>query len=188
MFGEPTPLLETWGPTNSTSSNGRFAIAYRTRTEEAQNLAVAFSEDNGQTWSSAIASGDVPLYFDPDHGPGIGMAPDGTIDLTFLAHGDRSADCILDIESWQETFHWGWIDLCNYNVYYTFSAAGDLAFGEPVRLNGKLVEGESLARFEGRSTVGSHLAVASSDEYAYPVWIGTIGKNETQVHTVQITR
>jgi len=186
-FGEPTPILETWGPINSTSANGVFAIAYRTGTEESQKLAVAVSADNGQTWTAAVASGDIPLYFDPDHGPGIGIAPDGTLDLVFYAHDRGSLGCVLNTQSWQETARWGRVDPCNYNVFYTFSEDG-LAFSEPVQLNRKLVEGESLARFEGRSTMGSHLSVASSDDYAYPVWIGTPEAEKTQVYAVRISR
>ncbi|MFQ5616463.1 MAG: hypothetical protein ACE5GO_08395, partial [Anaerolineales bacterium] len=44
-FGEPAPILETWGPINTTSSNGQFAIVYRTGTEETQQLAVAATSD-----------------------------------------------------------------------------------------------------------------------------------------------
>jgi hypothetical protein len=57
-----------------------------------------------------------------------------------------------------------------------------------VQLNDDLVEGGSFVRFEGRSSPGSHLAVASSDAYATPVWIGTPGEGKTQVNMVQIAR
>jgi len=187
-FGEPVHILETWGPINSTSTDGQISIVYRTGTEESQQLAVATSQDNGSTWSAAIASGDIPLYFDPDQGPGIGMAPNGTIDLVFYAHDQDSRGCILDTRSWQETIRWGRVNPCSYNVYYTFSQDGGLTFSNPVQLNTELVEGESLARFQGRSTIGSHLAIASSDEYAYPIWIGTPGEGKTQVYTIQISR
>jgi hypothetical protein len=187
-FGEPTPILETWGPINSTSAIGKFAIVYRTGSEDLQKLAVATTSDNGQTWTSAIASSNLPLYFDVEVGPGIGMTSDGTIDLVFYVHDPESLDCILDIQTWQEVGPWGRVDPCNYNVYYTYSPDGGLSFIQPERLNDKLVEGESLARVEGSSSAGSHLAVASSDDYAYPIWIGTPSKNKTQVYIVQITR
>ena len=116
------------------------------------------------------------------------MAPNGTIDLVFYAHDPGSLDCILDTRSWQETIRWGRVDPCSYNVYYTFSEDGGLTFSNPIQLNTELVEGESLARFQGRSTIGSHLAIASSDEYAYPIWIGTPGEGKTQVYTIQISR
>jgi hypothetical protein len=187
-FGEPVPILETWGPINSTSSNGQMSIVYRTVTGESQQIAVATSTDNGKTWYPSIASGDIPLYFDADHGPGIGMAPDGTIDLVFYAHDQGSLECVLDIQSWLETLPWGRVDPCSYNVYYTFSEDGGMTFSDPIQLNNKPVEGESLARFQGRSTIGSHLAIASSDDNAYPIWIGTPGEGKTQVYTIQISR
>ena len=187
-FGEPTPILKTWGPTKSTSSNGVYAIAYRTGTEASQRLAVATSSDNGHTWDSAIASRDVPLYLDVQVGPGIGIAPDGTIDLVFYAHDPGSLDCIIDLQSLQETGPWRGVDPCSYNVFYTYSEDGGRAFSEPIRLNDDIVVGESFARFEGQSSPGSHLAVASSNAYAYPVWIGTPGIEKTQVYTVQIAR
>jgi hypothetical protein len=188
-FGEPTPILDTWGPINSTSSNGVFAIAYRAGTEETQQIAVAVTSDNGQTWESSIASGDVPLYFDIQVGPGIGMTPNGdTVDLVFYAHDSSSLDCVLDLQTWQERGFWEVVDTCRYNAYYTYSQDGGDHFSIPVKLNKDIIDGESFARFEGSSMSGSHLAVASSDEYAYPVWIETPGVNQTQVHTVQIQR
>ncbi len=187
-FGEPTPIAETWGPINSTSTNGVYAIVYRTGSETSQKLAMATSADDGQTWESTIASGDVPLFFDVQIGPGIGMAPNGTIDLVFYAHDPNSLDCVLDIQRWQEVGPWGYVDTCSYNVFYTYSDDGGHSFREPIKLNEDLVVGESFARFEGQSTPGSHLAVASSDTHAYPVWIRTPEDGKTQVYTVQITR
>ena len=186
-FGPPTPILETWGPINTTSANGKFAIAYRVGAEDMQQLAVATTADNGQTWNSAIASGDIVLRLDPDHGPGIDMAPNGTVDVTFLAHDANSYDCVMNIESWRETIRWGQVDPCDYKAYFTTSKDGD-SFSTPITLNAKPIDGESLVRFDGRSALGSHLAVASSDEFAYPVWIGTPSQGKTQVHMVQIER
>ena len=80
-FGEPTPILKTWGPINSSSANGLFSIVYRVGTEDEQQLAVATTDDDGQTWQSAIASGNIVLGFEANKGPGIGMSLDGTIDL-----------------------------------------------------------------------------------------------------------
>jgi hypothetical protein len=92
-FGEPVPILETWGPINTTSANGKFAIAYRTGDASNQQLAVATTSNNGQTWTSTITSGNLPLYFDPDKGPGIGMSTDNTIDLVFYAMDHPDQHC-----------------------------------------------------------------------------------------------
>jgi hypothetical protein len=187
-FGEPTPIAETWGPINSISANDVYAIVYRTGSETYQKLAVATSSNYGRTWESTIASGDVPLYFDVQVGSGIGMAPDGTIDLVFYAHDPGSLDCVLNLESWQESSQWARIDTCSYNVFYTYSTDGGHTFSKPVKLNDDPVEGSSFARFEGQSSPGSHLSIASSNAYVYPVWVGTPGLEKTQVYTVQIAR
>jgi hypothetical protein len=187
-FGVPAPLLETWGPINSASANGNFAIAYRVGDETRQQLAVATTSDNGQTWTSSIASGDVPLYFDPDKGPGIGMSSDNTIDLVFYAMDNPTRECIQTIESWQQTLPFGRVDPCTYNVFYTYSGDGGRSFSDPIQLNQEPVRGEHFTLFEGASRPGSHLAVASNDEFAYPIWIGTPETRKTQVYTARIER
>jgi len=187
-FGEPSPILETWGPINTTSVNGKFAIAYRVGDETDQQLAVAVTSDNGQTWRSTIVSGNVPLYFESDKGPGIGIASDGTIDLVFYAHDSGSLDCVLNVESWRETIASGRIDPCEYNVFYTFSQDGGLSFSEPVKLNTQPIYGEDFPRVMGISQVGSHLSVASSIDFAYPIWVGTPETGKTQVYAARIER
>ncbi|HLF89038.1 MAG TPA: hypothetical protein VI451_08850 [Anaerolineales bacterium] len=187
-FGEPTPIVKTWGPVNTASANGQFAIVYRTGTEESQQLALATTSDNGQTWTSVIASGDIPLYFDVGKAPGLGIAPNGTIDLVFYAHASSTLDCVETVESWQQTLPFGGLDDCEYNVFYTFSKDGGLSFAEPVQLNQDPIRGEDFIKWFGGSMAGSHLAVASGDDYAYPVWIGTPQSGQTQVFTARIER
>jgi hypothetical protein len=185
---EPTPIFETWGPINTASQNGAFVIAYRTGVEDNQQIAVATTLDNGATWQSSIASGNLPLYFEADKGPGIGVAPDGTIDLVFYAHDSSSTDCTLNIESWQETLPFGRVDPCEYNVYYTYSRDGGLTFAEPIKLNQRSIRGDDFIRFQGASQVGSHLSVASAIDFAYPTWIGTPTTGKTQVFGIKIER
>ncbi len=187
-FEEPAPILETWGPINSTSANGQYAIVFRTGTEENQQLAVATTSDNGLNWTSVIASGSLPMYFEAYKAPGIGMAPNGTIDLVFYAPVDPSSECLLNIESWRQTLPFGRIDPCEYNVYYTYSKDGGLSFAEPMKLNDRLIRGEDFILFQGASQVGSHLSVASSNEFAYPTWIGTPTTGKTQVYGIKIER
>jgi hypothetical protein len=187
-FGEPTKILDTWGPINSASAGGKFAIAYRTGTEESQQLAIAVTTDNGQSWTSAVASGDTPLYFDVEFGPGIGISPDGTIDLVFYAHDSNSTDCVLDVESWRQTLPFGRVDPCEYNVYHTFSKDGGLTFAEPLKLNSKPIRGEDFPRLAGATRAGTHLWVASGEQYAYPMWIETPNAGKTQIYTAKIER
>ena len=178
-FEEPVPILETWGPINTSSANGNFAIAYQVGDGTNQQLAVATTSDNGQTWTSTIASGSVPLYLDSEKGPGIGMSDDNTIDLVFYAKSDPNQECILTA---------GGVDPCTYNVYYTLSSDSGLSFAEPIQLNEQSIEGRDFARFYGLSQPGSHLAVASGDEFAYPMWIGTPENGKTRIYIAKIER
>jgi hypothetical protein len=187
-FGEPTSILKTWGPINSVSANGVFAIAYRTGTEGEQQVAVATTSNQGKNWNSTIASGGLPLHFEADKGPGIGIASDGTIDLIFYAREGGGEDCFQTIESWQETLPFGRIDPCEYNVFYTYSNADTLAFAELVKLNDQPIRGEDFVRFNGASQVGTHLSVVSHEDYAYPIWIGTPSLSRTQVFGLRIER
>ena len=187
-FSEPTPILETWGPMKATSSNGTFAIAYRTGTESVQKIAVAVTSDNGQSWNTTIASGKYPLNFDADHGPGLSISPDGTVDLLFIAHDPSTLDCVLNLQKWQEIIRFGRVDPCSYNIYYTYSKDEGRSFSEPIQINQKAIVGSSLARFEGQSIFGSHLEITANNEYAFPVWVGTPQEGMTQVYTRQIKR
>ncbi len=187
-FGEPTPILESWGPINTAFRDNQYAVVYRVGTEEAQRLAVATTVDYGKTWRSSIASGEVPLNFDVDKAPGLNVAPDGTIDLVFYAHDPDLVNCVLTVDEWLNTLPFGRVDPCNYNVYYTFSKDGGSTFSRPVQLNEGPIRGDSFIQIDGGSQVGSHIAVASSDSYAYPIWIGTPQTEKTQAYTVQIKR
>jgi hypothetical protein len=186
-FDDPAPILETWGPINSASANGQCAIAYRVGDQENQQIAVAVTSDNGQTWNSTIASGSMSLSFEGDKGPGIDMAPDGTIDLVFYVR-ESGQGCTQNLESWQETLPFGRIDPCQYGVYYTYSKDGGLSFADPIKLNQKPIKGEDFFRFMDASWVGSHLTVASSNDFAYPVWIGTPTSSKTQLNGIKIER
>ena len=187
-FDEPVVILETWGPINSASANGQYAIVYRVGTESTQQLAVAVSSDNGQSWTSSIANGNIPVYFDTTKSPGINIASDGTIDMLFYAHDGDLAGCVQNIEMWRNTFWSENIDTCNYNVYYTYSSDSGATFSQPIKLNQTLVKGESFTRFNGTSSIGSHLSITSTDDVVYPIWIGTPADEKTQVFTVRIDR
>lgn len=187
-FGVPVPILETWGSINTASANGSYAIVYRVGDETRQQLAVATTSDQGQSWHSVLASGEVPLFFDPDKGPGIGITADGTIDLVFYAHAPASTDCLLNVESWRWAQYSPHIDSCEYNVYYTYSPDGGISFSEPLQLNQQPIRGVDFVRYQGSSQVGSHLAVVSADAYALSLWIGTPAPGSTQVYSLRIER
>jgi hypothetical protein len=195
-FSQPTQIAETWGPISTATRNGNYYILYRSGTERTQGLAIAISTDGGQSWTASLVSGDVPLTFEVDKGPSLDVAPNGTIDVLFYARGAGATDCAFDLAGWQQTLGRGWIDTCVYNVYYTFSRDGGRTFSEPLQLNETPIRGERFVRLGGRAIAdasrgglsGSHLGMASTDEYAYPIWIDTQGVEGTQAFTVRIAR
>ncbi len=63
------------------------------------------------------------------------------------------------------------VDLCSYNVYYTYSKDGGMSFSKPTRLNPAPVVGERVTRRFGSSLFGDYIGMASTVQYAYPVWI-----------------
>jgi hypothetical protein len=116
------------------------------------------------------------------------MNSDNTIDLVFYAKDSPAENCTLTIETWQETRFKDRIDPCTYNVYYTFSDDIGLSFAGPIQLNQEPIHGADLVRLQGTSQIGSNLAVASGNEFAYPVWIGTPETGKTQIYTAKIQR
>jgi hypothetical protein len=173
---------------NTAFYNGNYYIIYRSGVEQNQQLVLAMSQDGGLSWSSVVVSGDIPLAFDVDKGPGLEIAPDGTIDIVFYAHAQNRADCVLDVKSWRNTLLEGWVDNCVYDVYYTFSRDGGLSFSQPIRLNETPIQGNRFVRLAGRSTAGSHLGLASTEVYAYPIWIDTQDSDRPQAFTTRIER
>ena len=187
-FNEPQQIADTWGPANSDFHNGRYYILYRLGAGADQQLALAVSEDNGRSWVASVVNGAVPLTYDLDRGPGLGIAPDGTIDIVFYAHQEPASDCVLEPEAWRNAFIEGWIDRCIYDVYYTYSRDNGQTFSEPLKINDVPVEGEGFVRGSGRSVMGRQLDIASTNEFAYPIWIQAQSGGTIQAVTVQIRR
>jgi hypothetical protein len=188
IFNEPQQIADTWGPMNSAFQNDRYYILYRIGTGTEQQLALAVSEDNGRSWDVSVVSGAVPLTYDLDRAPGLNIAPDGTIDIVFYAHQDPTANCVLDPDTWHEVFIGSWIDHCTYDVYYTYSQDNGRTFSQPLQLNKAPIEGEGFVRLYGHSRMGSQLDIASTNEYAYPIWIQAQRGGAVQAVMVQITR
>ena len=176
----PQPIAETWGPINATSSNSRYAIITRTGSETELQLVVAISADNGRSWSSSLASGDIPVTFDPDKAPGISIAPNGTIDVVFYAA--QTADCVQTPAGWRETLNFPYVDSCLYDLYYTFSQDNGQTFSQPLQLNDSTIAGEGFVGVNGRSQAGAP-AIAATDEAAHPAWI-----DGGQLYTLRLER
>jgi hypothetical protein len=176
----PQRIAETWGPINATSRDGRYAIITRTGIETEMQLAVSLSADNGRTWSNALASGDIPITFDPDKAPGLSIAPNGTIDVVFYAA--QTADCGQTTAVWRDSVNLPYVDNCQYDVYYAFSEDEGQSFSQPLQLNDSAIAGETFAVVNGRSQSGSP-AIAGNDEAAFPVWI-----DGGQLYTLRLER
>jgi hypothetical protein len=184
-FSQARQIAQTWGPIKALAHDGAYYIFYRPGSEESQELAVAISSDGGNTWEAVSVSHDVPLYFDIDKGPGVNVAANGMIDVVFYAQAE---DCGLNLAMWRQRFEGAWIDTCLYDVYYTFSPDGGRSFSQPQRLNEGSIRGEQFVR-PGGSSVGSHPGVASTEAFAYPIWLGTEGEEEgVQTYTLRIER
>ncbi|MEM7116787.1 MAG: hypothetical protein AAF614_30420 [Chloroflexota bacterium] len=180
-FEPPQQLGETWGPISASSENGRYYLTYRSGSETSPDLTLVTSEDNGQSWHTASFNGNVSLNFDVTKGPGLDVAPDGTIDLVFSAPAET---CERTLESWGEALAEGnSSDPCSYDVYYTYSEDNGRSFSQPLRLNDTPIIGEQFGPFGA----GSHMGMAASDTAAFPLWIAT-SDNGTQAVTVKIER
>jgi hypothetical protein len=183
-FSSPRRIAETWGFVSAAAHNNTLYVFYRWGTEQEQQLAAAVSRDGGVTWETAAVSGDLPMNFDPMKAPGVGVAPDGTVDVVFYANSEDAPPCDFQIEDWRGLiFGETWTDTCVYDVYYAFSKDGGQTFSLPLRLNEVPIRGErlSLAGF-------FRLGMASTDAYATPIWIETQGDDGTQAVTVRIER
>ena len=168
-FSPPTRIGETWGPLSAAANNnGRYALTLRTGTESEQQLVVAVSDDNGRSWHSTIASGDIPLTFDVEQGPALSVTDNGIVDLIFYAA--ETADCSPSLEEWRFGSRFSYENSCTYNLYYSYSTDGGESFSQPIPLNDTVIQGNEFAIVDGRSQTGSP-SLATTNEAAYAVWI-----------------
>lgn len=181
-FSAPRRIGETWGPIHAASYGNNYYIIYQSGSQQAQELALAISQNNGRTWSSTVVSGDIPIATGSDKGPAIGVAPDGTLDLLFYGLDESARDCAVDLET-AETG-----DRCVYDVYYAYSRDGGQSFSEPLLLNELFIRATLFMQIGGLAQAGPYLSIASSDVYAYPTWINTEESEGTQMYTRQIKR
>jgi len=188
-FSPPRQIADTWGFVSAASRNSTYYLSFRWGTEQDQDLVVATSRDGGATWSSVAVNGGLPLYFDPTKAPGVDVAPNGTIDVVFYAHSQDATGCAFELEDWRQFVLGGtWTDTCMYDVFYTYSKDGGQTFSVPLRLNEVPIRGERFVQVMGMSLAGYRLGMASTDEFAYPLWIETQGEEGTQAFTVRIGR
>jgi hypothetical protein len=180
-FSEPRRIGDAYGFQTTAFHEGTYYVLYQRGEEQDQELVAARSEDGGRTWSTAVVSGAVPLSFALTPAPGVGVAPDGTLDAVFYAPRERCADPSVLRQT--AGGRGRYIDRCTYDVYYTHSRDGARTWSAPVRLNGEPIEGEGFVRFPRSSRPGEYIGMASTDGYAHPIWIAG-----THAYTARIRR
>ncbi len=187
-FGEPVPIMETWGPIRTASRDEMLSIVYRTGTAEEQQLAVASTGDSGGSWVSVIASGNQHTIPGAHGAAEIDISQNGVIDLVYYVQTGETAECMPASESGLIIQMSGQVDTCQYDLMYTFSNDGGRSFAEPLRLNQEPIYGENFLPAVGFGQAGSPLGIASGDEFAYPVWIGTSQEGSNQLFSMKIER
>jgi hypothetical protein len=179
-------IAASWGSISAAAHTGTYYLLHRRGTEQEQQLALAVSGDGGATWEATVVSGALPLAFDT-HGtaPGLGIAPDGTLDIVFYGNDEPQA---VDLAAWRNRRQGVWIDPHAYHVYYTCSRDGARTFTAPLRLNAAPIVGSRFVRTQGSSRRGEYIGMASTDAHACPIWIDTQGDEGTQVMMTRIER
>ncbi len=166
-FSAASTIGKSLGFESATARAGVYYVAYLSGTQQAEQLTVATPRDSARTWQSSVANGPIPLYYAP-------AAP--------------APAPAMDIEAYRrEVPHW--LDPCAYNVHYTFSKDGGKGWTAPRQLNEQPIEGRKAVQIpSGRSRLGEYVGMASTERYAYPLWIDTQGTDGTQANTVRIER
>ena len=186
-FSEPESIADTWQFISTAARAGSYFIFYRRGDAEHQELVAGISHNGGESWETLLVSGKMSLPLSVDKAPGINIAPNGIIDVVFYAH-DGSTPACFDWEAFSRRYTEGWVDTCDYNVYYTFSTDSGQSFSSPLRLNEQPIRGSRFVQTDGISRPGEYIGMASTNRYAYPIWIDTQGQDGTQAYTVCIER
>lgn len=186
-FSTPKQIGESWSVISTAYYQDTYYIFFKKGNEASQELVLAISEDNGNSWRTSVVSDDPSLFGYFDKAPGVNVAPHGTIDVIYYGLAGNAPDCI-DLTAYRNQREAGFIDECRYNVSYTFSKDGGQTFSSPVKLNDSPISGSRFVRTQGFSRSGEYIGMASTDEYAYPIWIHTLGEDGSQAFTVQIER
>jgi beta-lactamase regulating signal transducer with metallopeptidase domain len=195
-FAEPRQISAmgentSWGEIATAYENGVYYVLSKqvSMLDGRLGLVLHYSTDNGKTWKLARVSKGLKLYttFPYEVMPGLSVSPDGTVDVVFYGH-TNAPDCI----SLPSLYVQNWTDRCDYNVYHTFSkdtGATPKTFSQPQQLNDEPIVGSQFVRLYGHTTPGDFISIASTNDAAYPVWIGNReGVEGTQAYMMKIER
>jgi beta-lactamase regulating signal transducer with metallopeptidase domain len=190
-FLSPRKIAESWGVISTAYANGAYYIVTREASYETGevSLRLLHSKNNGLSWGTANINRNIKLYssFPYEVAPGLSVASDGTVDVVFYAQ-TNAPECIsIPVPMSRQ-----WTDKCNYNIYYTSSKDVSRTlrtFTDPQQLNEEVMVGSQFVRLFGMTTPGWFIGIASTNDAAYPVWIGNReGVEGTQTYMMRIER
>jgi hypothetical protein len=185
-FSKPEKIGTTWTTFDTAFSNGSYYVAFTEILDDTQNLMLMSSVDNGLSWSSSPISRNLPVYpgLPLNSTPSLDVSPNGIVDVIFYSPIDA---CALPPELVINQIS-NWTDECSYNIYYAYSSDGGTKFSNTRQLNEEPILGSQFLRIAGQTKPG-YIGIASTNEAAYPVWIGNReGVEGTQAYMLQIKR
>ena len=188
-FSRPTTIGLGWALEGTASGASNDYVAYFGGPQQAEQVIVGASKDGDMTWQSSVASGAASLFYAPvAPAPAISVAPDGTVDLLYYAATGRCTEPAAFQRGHPMDLLGRWLDPCSYNVYYTFSKDDGKHWLTPRQLNQQPLDGKGFVQIPaGRSRPGEYMGMASTNQYAYPLWIATNAAG-TVADTVRIQR
>jgi hypothetical protein len=190
-FLSPKQIGESRGMIATAYANGIYYVVTRYATYETgeASLILLYSKNNGLSWSIANINRNIKLYssFPYEVTPGLSVASDGTVDVVF--YGQTNAPECISVPAPMSR---QWTDNCSYNVYYTSSIDDGKrirTFTDPKQLNDEPIIGSKFVRIFGITFPGWFINIASTNDAAYPVWIGNReGVEGTQAYMMKIER
>lgn len=180
-FSQPRTVADVWSLGTAIAHAGTYVVVFRRGQEQDQQVVMARSRDRGRTWQTSVVSGGQRLYNDRSPAPGLGIAPNGTLDVVYYAPQRPCLDPVSLGNARLQRIRW--TDVCVYDVYSTFSKDGATTWAPPHRLNAQPIAGDQFVHIQGQSRPGEYIGMASTDRAAYPIWI-----DGTHASTVRIQR
>lgn len=177
-LGTPIPAVD--------QSSGDIYLTYEFQGESRDNPADIYftaSTDGGQTWSPPVdISDDDPGRQISQYQPGIGVAPDGRIDVAWHDFRDDPFFTRTDTE-----LH-GAVGERYSDVYYTFSTDGGETWAENVRVTDRSIDRSVGVTFNNQD-VRSPLAVGSTVDATLLAWPDSrAGDADFEVEDTYFTR
>lgn len=154
-FSPPRPLARCWDGASAVAHDGACYVVYRVGAREAQR----------PIGGARLPGGFLALA-------GVGVAPGGALDVVlYSATAPGCFDCVGRNRVYLDRTAERWVDTCHYDVLYATSIDRGWTWSELRRVNEAPIAGEGFLRMQNLSRPGEYIGVASTEEYAYPIWI-----------------